>query len=361
VLLFHGTAGPRALIEKICAEGLVPHGGRAWADRLTGVAEHVFVCTSPVGSRDGDPIRWAQRGAWKQHKAWLVVIDLPRTARELVVGAIANDELARYWSLQAFVEVAVATSLGDSRAVIAAARGRGVPVRELLVLEVASTADGLVEGTPDPATLVQFEAAYLRAGFAEKARVARSYGLRIPEWFAEDPHYGDCKGCLWNLFVVDFVAPDVIGPAGTPARFGRGTWHRLDRETLGANLDALGRWLATYDEREVARVIRRRDGIDWHALQLALPPPRDVVPPTFRPELLTEDRIELMELPDVQLLLRRVPSEHIVGALELGTAKGLSGLVRPHDGETLPDKLMFLATELRAARDRSGHPVIRRS
>ncbi|HEY4239992.1 MAG TPA: hypothetical protein VGM88_09265 [Kofleriaceae bacterium] len=54
MLLFHGTSGDRALVDKIRAEGLVPHGGRTWAKEFTGEVAHVFVCTSPIGTRGGD-------------------------------------------------------------------------------------------------------------------------------------------------------------------------------------------------------------------------------------------------------------------------------------------------------------------
>lgn len=76
---------------------------------MTKVDEHVFACTTPVGSRDGDPIRVAQKRACKRDSAWMIVLDIPRDS-PLVVGAIGNGELARYWSLRAFATSAVETS-----------------------------------------------------------------------------------------------------------------------------------------------------------------------------------------------------------------------------------------------------------
>lgn len=359
MLLFHGTGGPRSMVEKIFEEGLRPHGGRDWAHAMTKVEEHVFACTSPVGSRDGDPIRWAQRSAWKRNIAWLIVLDIPRDS-PLVVGAIGNQELARFWSLRSFAASAVTRMIGQTRAVLAAARESKRAIRDMITLEVKSVADGLVLGTPDAATLVQFERAYLRANEDDKERIARSYGVSIPAEFADDPHYRSCAGCMWNLFVVDFVVPDVSW-WGKPARFDRGAFDRLELETFCAHMEALGRWLGTYDTEHVDRIVRKRDGVPWRELQRALPPPADLVPRTFWPDMATRELGERLAEPDMQILLRHVPPEHLVGAIELGTANQLSTLVRPRDGELLPNKLLHLANELRVQRASSSRPILLRT
>ncbi len=359
MLLFHGTGGPRSLIEKIFDEGLRPHGGRDWAQHMTSVPEHVFACTTPVGSRDGDPIRFAQRGAWKKNIAWMIVLDVPRDS-PLVVGAIGNQELARYWSLRAFAASAVERTIGQTRAVLAAARETKRDLRDMITLEVRSVANGLVAGTPDAATLVQFERAYLRASWDDKARVARSYGLTIPEDFAEDPHYASCAGCMHNLFEVEFVVPDVLWWE-KPAHFHRGSFDRMELETFCAHMEALGRWLAAYDPELVDRIIKKRDGVPWRDLQRALPPPADLVPRTFWPDLATRDLDERMGEPDMQILLHHVPPEHVVGALELGSSNQLSNLVKPRDGETLPSKLLHLAHEMRDQREASPRPILLRA
>jgi hypothetical protein len=360
VLLFHGTGGPRAIVEAIAADGLLPHGGREWAARLSGVAEHVFACTTPIGSRDGDPIRFAQRGVWKQHRAWLVVIELPdAAARELIVGAVRNDELARYWVLEAFAGATVQDDVRATRAVLARMRERGVRASELLRPAVRKVADGLCDRPPDAETLIQFEAAYLRARPAHKARVAASYGLTIPAWFADDPHYPACAGCLWNLFEVVYEVPDVLDERERPIQFRRGTWTRIDLPTFGAHLDALGRWLGDIDPERLDRLISRRGQIAFAALQAAFPPPATAVPRTFLPDLVTGDLAARVREPDTQVMLARVPPEHIVGALDLGGANKLSALVRPDRGETLSDRLRHRVAELRDERARTGRAVIR--
>lgn len=357
MLLFHGTSGPRSMIDKIFEEGLRPHGGREWAHTMTKVDAHVFACTTPVGSRDGDPIRFAQRGAWKKNAAWMIVLDIPR-ASPLVVGVVGNGELARYWSLRAFAASAVESTFGQTRAVLALARESKRHLRDMITQEVRSVADGLVEGTPDAATLVQFERAYLRANGDDKERVARSYGLSIPRDFADDPHCASCAGCMHNLFEVEFVAHDVVWRA-KPARFHRGSFERLEIETFVAHAEALGRWLDSYDTERIDRFVRDREGVPWRELQRALPPPAELVPRTFWPDMATLDREARIAEPDMQVMLHGVPPDFIVGAFELGSSDQLSSLVRPRDGELLPNKLMHIAHELRALRKRSPRPVLR--
>jgi len=358
VLLFHGTGGDRALVDTILDEGLTPApAGRTWAHDVTGVAEHVFACTSPVGSKGGDPITFARRRTWRDHEAWLVIVDLPAAAEELVVGAIPNDELERFWVTEAFGAITVATDLLKTRALIAVARARGVACRELLVPQLTSIHDGLVDGPPDCDTLMQFERAYLRAVPRHKARVAASYGVRIPSWFSDDGHYPSCAGCMHNLFDVVFAAPDVLVRDAAPT-FSRGSFTKLGLETMGAMLDALGRWIDALDPAAFDRWVRRRMGVPWRDMQRAFPPPRDAVPRTFHADFATADRATRMRASDTQLLLSRVPPEHIAGVIRLGDGNRFAARVRPSGGQTLAHTLWHLANEARAAHEKSGRAVV---
>jgi len=337
MLGFHGTGADRALLAKIFDEGLVP-APRPWAHETTGIESHVFACTQPIGTRGGDPIAFAQRGAWRDRRAWLIVIDLPADAD--LRGAVPNEELERYWRVRSFA----ATAFADPdalHAVLRVARERRCHARELLRYRVKTTAEGLC-AQPDAHTLVQFEAAYHRARPAQRARVARSYGLRIPDWFAEDPHYGSCMGCMWNLFEVDIVAPDVPAFA-----VHRGAWDRLDLTTLGGLLDATGRWLAAHGDPRVA---------SFAALQRLAPPPD--VPRAMWRDFVTADLDTRVAQPDTQLLLGHVPPAQLVGAIDLGAANRLSPLVRPASGQTLLGNLRHVTRELVAQRARARRPVV---
>lgn len=359
MLLFHGTGGDRSLVEQILEQGLLPHGGRAWAEKLTSLPEHVFLCTTPIGTRDGDPIRWAQGRAWKERRAWLIVAELP-DARfdELVVGAIRNEDLTRFWTTQELVNNIFFDRIADVRRVHAHARQQGVAVHELVQLVVNHVAEGLTMGRPpDAETLVQFEAAYYRASADRKAAVARSYGLAIPEAFARDPHYRDCLGCGHHLFDVRFEIPDVCDARDRPLAFHRGAFTRLDRQTFGFHVDAVGQWLDACDPQALVRAFAQEPRIRLDVLAERFPPPADI-PRTFSPDLLRGDLGSRAREPDTQLLLRQVPPELVVGAIDLGTRDRLSRVVRPNRGETLLDKLRFASSQLRTLRERQGRAAI---
>lgn len=306
MLLFHGTSGDDDVVDSIFAQGLIPTP-RPWAHDATGVDLHVFACTTPIGTRGGDPIQFAQRGVYGTRQAWLVVIDLPRTDEESIHGAIANDELERYWQARAVAHSAFADP-GHLRALIAAMRRTRRAGRELVQYRVRTALDGLCDGEPDAHTLVQFEQSWIRASARNKRRVAASYGLRVPDWFLNDSHYQSCMGCMHQLFEVDIVAPE----AGDAVRFARAGFDRFDLATFGTYVDALDRWLAAHGDPRVASLAQ---------LQAGYPPPRDRVPRVLWRDFVT---------------------------------------VRPGGGETLLRKLEYLARTAVERRRESGRPVILR-
>lgn len=340
MIVFHGTSGDRALVEKICDEGLRP-ADHSWAHETTGIAAHVFVCTTPIGSRGGDPIYFAQRLAGGDRSAWLFVADIDRT---LVRGAVPNVELEQYWQARTFASVAFeAGAAASTQRLIERKRERRCAARELLEYRVASTAKDLCEGPPDAHTLVQFERAYMRVNRAEeKQRVAASYGLRLPTWWVEDSHYAWCAGCMHNLFIVDLVA-------GEDLVFQRGSFGKLDLVEFSTHVDALDRWLAAHGDPRLTT---------FADLQRRYPPPRDAVPRTLWPDFVTRDLEARMREPDTQLLVDHIPPARIVGAIELGSRSRLSNLVRPRHGEVLIDKINYLARQLVDQREHATKPII---
>ena len=331
MLAFHGTAADGKLVDKLFAEGFAPQP-RPWAHDATGIESHVFACTQPIGTRGGDPIEFAQRGVWRDHRAMLFVFDIDDT---MVHGAVPNEELERWWKVRTFA------TLELDRRLFELARARRQPIRELLRYRVKKVADDLCD-EPDAHTLVQFEAAYRRARTSQKARVARSYGLRIPTWFSEDPHYPDCMGCMHNLFDVDIEVPDVPG-----LTFTRGAWDRLDLTTLGQLFDATDRWLAHAGDPQVDKLAQ---------LQRHAPPPS--VPRVMWKDFITVDLAERIRGGDTQLLLGHVPPARIVGAIDVGGRDRLSALVRPARGQTLLGNLRHYTRELVERRRRSAKPIV---
>ena len=338
MILFHGTGGDRALLASIFAEGLRP-SSRPWAHEATGMESHVFACTTPIGTRGGDPIQFAQRGAWGARSAWLLVLDLPRDV--VIHGAVPNDELERYWKARTFGDSVFHHHGRDLRALIAAMRRTRRAARDLLRYRVVRAEDGL---TTDADTLVQFEQAFIRAAAKHKRRVAASYGLVLPGEYLEDIHQPFCMGCTFQLYEVDIVVPEAPGIA-----FSRGTWDRLDLSTFGMFADVLDRWLAAHGDPHVGSIDQ---------LQARYPPPRDLVPRILWRDFATADLAERSRAPDTQLMLGHVPPEQIAGAVELGTRDRLSGLVRPGSGETLQRKLDYLARQIVDRRRETGRPVV---
>jgi len=339
VLLFHGTGGDRALVDKICSEGLRPSDHHEWAHDTTGIASHVFACTTPVGTRGGDPIAYAQARAWNDRRAWLFVLDVPAS---LVRGAVPNGELEQYWNVRTFASIAFDENAGALRSLIDRKRERRCATRELLHYRVISTAPGLCSGEPDAHTLIQFEHAYLRVNTrSAKQRVATSYGLRIPDDFADD-HKPWCPACVNQLFEIAIAAEPAL-------QFFRGSWQRVDLETFGALVDATDRWLTAVGDPPFR---------SFAALQREHPPPRDAVPRTMWPDFVTADLATRMKVADTQVLLDRVPPEHIVGAIDIGDDDRLSSRVRPRDGEVLLDKLWYLARQLSDRRRGASAPIV---
>ena len=101
-------------------------------------------------------------------------------------------------------------------------------------------------------------------------------------------------------------------------------------------------------------------GVSYEDFQRAFPPPVGRVPRTFLPDLARADLATRMREPDTQPLIRQIPPDFIVGAIDLGNTHRLSPLVRPRRGEVLLDKLRHLVGELREAREREGRPISRR-
>ena len=148
---------------------------------------------------------------------------------------------------------------------------------------------------------------------------------------------------MFQLFHIELIAPDI------KCTFDRGYAPRLELATFGALFDALDRWLAAAGDPPFSR---------FADLQRAHPPPLDAVPRTFRPDFATADLAERVRQPDTQLLLDHVPPDRIVGAIDLGSRDRLSNLVRPRDGETLIDKLWYLARQLADRRRTAARPLV---
>ena len=100
MILFHGTNGEKT-IEKILSEGLVAFRLPHWAtDLAPRFLDGVFLSTSPVAGKGGDPVsfamgwpvkRWRGKGA-----GYIVVVDLPKQEQPRIKAAIPNLKVEQY-------------------------------------------------------------------------------------------------------------------------------------------------------------------------------------------------------------------------------------------------------------------------
>jgi hypothetical protein len=101
MLLFHGTSA--LALDGIMARGLQPPqpgaGSHDWVWDLSGHAQRsaVFLSTAPVASKGGDPVSfamgWLVRRWRGRPPGYLVVVDLPPEALNLVYAVVPNVEL----------------------------------------------------------------------------------------------------------------------------------------------------------------------------------------------------------------------------------------------------------------------------
>ena len=219
-LLFHGTIG-EPTVRQIFREGLRPSisGGSSathWAHRLTGSPRDrlVFMSTSPVSGKGGDPVAFAL--GWPFGRAsnprgdpgYILVLDLPPDALVGVRALVPNGELDAYielCSLRSYLSDGsrFGAVLGMARSIIArrvsldsASIGRELELR----LKRADPELG-VEGELTAARWVGFFVEYarlvdVRAGDfgspseldRERRKLLRRAGLRFPEHIEEDSH-----------------------------------------------------------------------------------------------------------------------------------------------------------------------------
>ncbi len=107
MLLFHGTTEPA--LDGILKHGLRPPqpgaAGHDWVWDLSGRSQGnaVFLSTAPVAGKGGDPVSfamgWPVRRLRGQYPGYLVVVDLPAEALDLVHAVVPNVEVNTFISV----------------------------------------------------------------------------------------------------------------------------------------------------------------------------------------------------------------------------------------------------------------------
>jgi hypothetical protein len=107
MLLFHGTTSPA--LDDILKHGLRPPHPHAtahdWVAEISGRSQGsaVFLSTAPVAGKGGDPVSfamgWPVKRLYERLPGYIVVVDLPPEALELVYAVVPNVELDTFISV----------------------------------------------------------------------------------------------------------------------------------------------------------------------------------------------------------------------------------------------------------------------
>ena len=240
MLLFHGARADA--LPGILERGLAPPAPedhqQSWAKRLSGHGHSasVYLSTSPVAGKGGDPVSFALGWPGRRWRVprklpgYLIVVDLPTEAHNLIRAAVPNIELDR------FIETHHTREFLLGKAHFTAGqrscwlfhwqvlywlerffRETGVPLEQEqckrgLRWQVTYRAPGLPEDlTPrrwqafltDYVQLMELKSDDLGSQQEvrrQQARLFRKHQLTLPADILEDSHSAQCRLCLAALF-----------------------------------------------------------------------------------------------------------------------------------------------------------------
>jgi hypothetical protein len=378
MLLFHGTRLDRAGLDSVLDEGLRPFP-KEWACSALGAAREphdpphdpeagfVFLATSPVSGRGGDPLGFALGWGSAARRSrptpgYIVVVQVPEPARGHLLGAVPNHELEQFWRVRRFLGCVERDLLpGD----LLALREVTAPWRERLVPVVTHLNPGLPPATSADqlqALMREWDAARTRR---DKRRILRASGATVAAEDLEDSHTpfcADCTGTLFGTVELELAGlparpPRARQPSAPPRlRVGAAFQGGLDVPTVGLLLDALGRWLRAHPAEAVARAVQAGAAVAKWARALEVP--RDQVPRPLWPDFLTRFTDEDLRSPDTQVLLAGVPASWLLGVLRVSDdghtlRPGLSG-----GGGPVLSELWRRTHLLRQERSAAGRPPV---
>lgn len=278
MLLFHGTMAPA--LDGILAQGLRPSQPSAvahdWVWDLSGRSQRsaVFLSTAPVAGKGGDPVSfamgWPSRRRRGHYPGYIVVVDLPLEALDLVRAVVPNVELDTFISVyrtRAFLHdtfrLEASQASGESQR--AATRwtlshwclhywlarycaDHGVPLTPSaldarLTLQLES-ADPALPADLTPTRWQAFLDDYFKVVAladqdihteAERERrrlsILRRHGVSLPDYIGEDEHSKRCYLCIRGLarFVHRFEGFEDYQPlrAFLQAQPVKSSYHRL--------------------------------------------------------------------------------------------------------------------------------------
>jgi hypothetical protein len=395
VLLFHGTTEDR--IEEILRQGLSSPEGDP--------ARGVFLSTSPVAGKGGDPVAFAF--GWpvrhirnsRRQSGYVVVVDLPPHEIGLVREVVTNTDFDVAWTAR------------QIRRELAAHQGGGMSLWCLLYwfadsltdrrisLESQQVADTLrtrvdwrdpalrVDLTPGQWTRFLDDYLHLmdvrRSDYPtdealerERGRILAAHDIRLPDRIEEDNDSRSCLHCLSGAFRYDYEVT-TLQDHQPYQDFVEALYTRPDRRTYSSATRTSPLLPATPLHRplidNLAYVLRainahtqpyRRDRVEqfflqyesvtspwtWQDWYTAFPNQAPGLPRAWtadydRPAPVTPD---VLRRPDSQVHALRIPAHLIIGTIQVTDGRRLVPDLRPdrRRGETLPSLLWRKAHQL---------------
>lgn len=413
MFFFHGTRADT--IEGIFARGLVPPApadhSDDWARRLSGHSHQalVYLSTSPVAGKGGDPVSFAQgwpARRWRRPRklpGYVVVIDLPSEALHLIHAVVPNIELDGFIQVhqtRSFFQRE--TAFTDERRPISLSNwcaffwlgpylaDAGVPlepepVNELLQLEVTYRAPDLPADLSsqrwrafltDYLRVIEYHSASLKSEQElqrQQRRLFRRYQLTLPADTLEDSHRARCRLCLEALFAWSYRVEGFESYAPLRAflneKSRRFKQHPLAKNAalvpyllpdnasnggvvshLAALLRTVAAHTAPFPNADLRRFWLERDPTwTWPQWYRAFPAGQCALPNLWRPTYGREFSEHSLKQPDQQALAGPIPRDYILGAIRLSDGEKLLPHLRPkrRQGDTLGTRLWHLAHELR--------------
>lgn len=245
MLLFHGTMEPA--LDGLLQHGLQPPQPRDsnhdWVWDLSGRSQGsaVFLSTAPVAGQGGDPVSFAMGWPIKRfapHPGYIIVVDLPPDALDLVHAVVPNVELDSFISVyrtRALLRETFRVEANDvgqdaSRPIAKwnlshwclhywLARycaDHGIPLKAHALDELLGPPTGYIDSAlPSDMTPLRWQAFlddYFRfVDFAyrdvdspaererKRQHILRVHGIVLPEHVEEDDHSKHCRLCLGGL------------------------------------------------------------------------------------------------------------------------------------------------------------------
>jgi hypothetical protein len=399
VLLFHGTTEDR--LEQILGQGLSSPEGDP--------ARGVFLSTSPVAGKGGDPIAfafgWPMRHIRnsRHQSGYLVVVDLPPHEIGLVREVVTNTDFDVAWTAR------------QIRQELAPGQGGGMSLWCLLYWFAASLTDRRISlesqqvadklrtrvGWRDPALRADLSSEqwtrflddYLllmdvrRSDYPteealerERRRILAAHNIRLPDWIEQDSDSRSCLHCLSGAFRYDYeitmlqdyqpyqdflealyTRPDrqtCLSAAPIPPLLPATPQHRPLIDNLAYVLRAIDAHTQPYRRDHIERFFLQRESAtspwtwqDWYAAFPNQAPglPRAWTADYDRPAPVTPD---VLRRPDSQVHALRIPAHLILGAIQVTGGRRLVPGLRPdrRHGETLPSLLWRKAHQLHKQR-----------